>query len=118
MNLMITGQHVEITPALRAYVESKFTRIMRHFDHIIDAAVVLGVERPSDKERRQRAEVNLRIKGNVLHVDNYAEDMYAAIDGLVDKLDRQLLRHKDKVQSHQNDALKHVSSAITSGESV
>jgi putative sigma-54 modulation protein len=109
MNLMITGHHVDVTPAIRAYVETKFERIKRHFDHIIDAAVVLGVERPSDKEHRQRAEVNLRLKGNVLHVDNYAQDMYAAIDGLIDKLDRQLLKHKDKLQTHQHDALKHVS---------
>ena len=110
MNLMITGQHVDITPAIRTYVETKFERIMRHFDHIIDAAVVLGVERPSDKDRRQRAEVNLRLRGNVLHVDNYAQDMYAAIDGLVDKLDRQLLRHKDKLRDRPHEAIKHASS--------
>ncbi|HYD78721.1 MAG TPA: ribosome-associated translation inhibitor RaiA [Paucimonas sp.] len=112
MNLMITGHHVDVTPAIRAYVETKFERIMRHFDHIIDAAVVLGVERPSDKDRRHRAEVNLRLRGNVLHVEDRAQDMYAAIDGLVDKLDRQLLRHKDKLQSHQHDALKHATEGL------
>jgi putative sigma-54 modulation protein len=112
MNLLITGQHVDVSPALRQYVESKLDRVIRHFDQIIDIAVILGIEKPSDKERRQRAEVNLRVKGNVFHLDHYAEDLYAAIDGLVDKLDRQVLRYKEKIQSHQHAALKHVSSEI------
>lgn len=108
MNLMITGQHVEITPALRQYVETKMTRLSRHFDQIIDVAVVLGVEKPSEKEKRQRAEANLRIKGNVLHVDHFAEDLYAAIDGLADKLDRQVMKCKEKLQSHQHEGIKRV----------
>ncbi|HEX7646875.1 MAG TPA: ribosome-associated translation inhibitor RaiA [Noviherbaspirillum sp.] len=110
MNLLITGHHVDVSPALRAYVEEKLERITRHFDQIIDVAVVLGVEKPSEKEKRQRAEVNLRIKGNVLHSEDYAEDLYAAIDGMMDKLDRQVLKCKGKMQAHQNEALKHVSS--------
>jgi len=110
MNLMITGQHVEVTPALRQYVETKMARISRHFDQIIDVAVVLGVERPSEKEKRQRAEANLRIKGNVLHVDHFAEDLYAAIDGLADKLDRQVMKNKEKIQSHQHEGIKRISS--------
>ncbi len=106
MNLMITGQHVEVTPALRAYVEEKLARVSRHFDQIIDVAVVLGVEKPSEKDKRQRAEVNLRLKGNVIHLDHYADDRYAAIDGLADKLDRQVVKHKEKIQDHQHDAIK------------
>ncbi len=106
MNLMITGQHVEVTPALRAYVEEKLARVSRHFDQIIDVAVVLGVEKPSEKDKRQRAEVNLRLKGNVIHLDHYADDLYAAIDGLADKLDRQVVKHKEKIQDHQHDAIK------------
>lgn len=109
MNLLLTGQHVDVSPALREYVETKLERVIRHFDQIIDIAVVLGVEKPSEKDKRQRAEVNLRVKGNVIHLDHYAEDLYAAIDGLVDKLDRQVVRHKDKVQSHKNEALKNIS---------
>ncbi|WP_194720839.1 ribosome hibernation-promoting factor, HPF/YfiA family [Noviherbaspirillum malthae] len=109
MNLLLTGQHVDISPALREYVETKLERVIRHFDQIIDIAVVLGVEKPSEKDKRQRAEVNLRVKGNVIHLDHYAEDLYAAIDGLMDKLDRQVVRHKDKVQSHKNEALKNIS---------
>lgn len=110
MNLFITGQHVEISPALRSYVEDKLERVIRHFDQIVDIAVVLGVESPAEKDKRQRAEVNLRVKGNVIHLDHYAEDLYMAIDGLVDKLDRQIIKYKDKVQSHQNAPLKQVSS--------
>lgn len=109
MNLLITGQHVEITPPLRDYVEKKLDRVVRHFDQIIDIAVVLGIEKPSEKDKRQRAEVNLRVKGNVFHLDHYAEDLYAAIDFLVDKLDRQVLRYKEKIRSHQHEPLKHVS---------
>ncbi|HYD96267.1 MAG TPA: ribosome-associated translation inhibitor RaiA [Noviherbaspirillum sp.] len=109
MNLMITGHHVDVSPALREYVENKLERVVRHFDQIIDIAVILGVEKPSEKDKRQRAEVNVRLKGNVIHVEHFAEDLYAAIDGLVDKLDRQVLKHKSKVQDHQHEAIKHVS---------
>lgn len=108
MNLLITGLHVDISPAIREYVETKLDRIVRHFDQIIDIAVILGVEKLSDKEKRQRAEVNLRVKGNVFHVEHYAEDLYAAIDGLVDRLDRQVLKHKGKVQDHQHEPLKQI----------
>jgi putative sigma-54 modulation protein len=109
MNLMITGHHLEITPAIREHVESKLERVVRHFDQIIDIAVTLGVEKLSEKDKSQRAEVNLRLKGNVIHVDNVAEDLYAAIDGLVDKLDRQVLKHKAKIQEHQHEGIKHIS---------
>jgi putative sigma-54 modulation protein len=109
MNLLLTGQHVDISPALREYVETKLERVTRHFDQIIEIEVVLGVEKPSEKDKRQRAEVNLRVKGNVVHLDHYAEDLYAAIDGLMDKLDRQVIRHKDKIQSHQHESVKRAS---------
>jgi len=106
MNLLITGQHVDVSPALREYVQSKLERVIRHFDQIIDIAVILGVEKPAEKDKRQRAEVNLRVKGNVFHVDHYAEDLYAALDGMIDKLDRQVLKYKGKVQNHHHEALK------------
>lgn len=112
MNLTITGQHLEITPAIREYVESKLERVVRHFDQIIDIAVILGVEKLSEKSKSQRAEVNLRMKGNVIHVDNVADDLYAAIDGLVDKLDRQVLKHKEKIQEHQHEGIKRVSEGL------
>jgi putative sigma-54 modulation protein len=113
MNLMITGHHVDVSQALREYVENKLERVVRHFDQIIDIAVILGVEKPSEKDKRQRAEVNMRLKGNVIHVEHFAEDLYAAIDGVTDKLDRQVLKHKGKVQGHQNEALKHMSSDLS-----
>jgi putative sigma-54 modulation protein len=108
MNLTISGHHLDLTPAIRDYVESKLERIMRHFDHVIDIAVILGVEKPSEKERRQRAEVNLRLRGNTIHVESFAEDLYAAIDTLIDKLDRQVLKYKAKIQDHQHAAIKHM----------
>jgi putative sigma-54 modulation protein len=103
MNLLIHGHHVEVTPALRSYVEGKLQRVKRHFDHLIEADVVLSVE---DK-LRQRAEITLRVSGNALHAESLMEDMYAAIDNLMDKLDRQVLRHKDRIQGHARDPIKH-----------
>jgi putative sigma-54 modulation protein len=103
---MISGQHLDLTPAIRQYVESKLERVLRHFDHVIDVAVILGVEKPSEKDKRQRAEVNLRVRGNVIHVESFAEDLYAAIDSLIDKLDRQVLKYKGKTQDHQHEAIK------------
>jgi putative sigma-54 modulation protein len=113
MNLLLTGQHLEISPAIRSHVENKLQRVIHHFDRIIDIAVILGVEAPSEKDKRQRAEVNLRVKGKIFHLDHYAEDVYAAIDGLVDRLDRQVLKHKEKLQGHQQEALKHISDIDT-----
>lgn len=112
MNLLLTGHHVDVSPALRDYVEKKLERIVRHFDQIIDVAVILGVEQPADKDKRQRAEVNLRVKGQVFHFDQYAEDLYAAIDLLFDKLDRQVIKHKGKLKDHRNEPVKQLSSGL------
>jgi putative sigma-54 modulation protein len=101
MNLLIHGNHIEVTPALREYVSGKLERIERHFDQVIDATVQLTVEKV-----RQRAEITLRLRGNNIHVQSVEADMYAAIDTLVDKLDRQVLRHKDRVKGHQSETLK------------
>jgi len=103
MNLIIHGHHVEVTPALRSYVEEKLGRIRRHFDSVIDADVVLSIE---DK-LRQKAEITVRVRGSSLHAEHTNGDMYAAIDALMDKLDRQVLRHKDRVRSHDHEPLKH-----------
>ena len=102
MNLIIHGHHVEVTPALRGYVEGKIERIKRHFDHVIDADVLLSVE---DK-LRQKAEITLRVRGNSMHAECIDGDMYAAIDSLMDKLDRQVLKHKDRVREHAHAPLK------------
>ncbi|WP_019139674.1 ribosome hibernation-promoting factor, HPF/YfiA family [Noviherbaspirillum massiliense] len=111
MNILISGQHLELTPAIRDYVTSKVERVVRHFDDVIDVAVILGVEKPAQKDKRQRAEVNMRLKGNVIHVESFAEDVYAAIDSMIDKLDRQVLRYKGKVQDHQHEAIKRMPEA-------
>ena len=91
MNLHLTGHHVDITPAIRDYVVGKLERINRHFDHVIDAHVILTVDKI-----RQKAECTLHVRGKDLHCESEEDDLYAAIDLLADKLDRQVLRYKDK----------------------
>ena len=112
MNLTISGHHLEVTPALREYVLTKIDRVTRHFDQVVDINVLLSVEKLADKERRQRAEVTLHVKGKDLHAEQTSEDLYAAIDQLVDKLDRQVCRHKDRVQDHQHQPAKRIDAAI------
>jgi putative sigma-54 modulation protein len=91
MNLSVSGHHLEVTPALRSYVRSKLGRVTRHFDHVIDAHVILTANKT-----RQKAEVTLHVRGKDLHCESEQESLYAAIDLLADKLDRQVLRYKDK----------------------
>jgi putative sigma-54 modulation protein len=92
MNLNVSGHHLEVTPAIRTYVTSKLERVKRHFDHVIDAHVILTVDK-----LRQKAEVTLHVRGKDLHCESEEGDLYAAIDLLADKLDRQVLRYKDKL---------------------
>ena len=106
MNLTISGHHVEVTPALREYVLTKLDRVTRHFDQVVDVNVLLTVEKLKEEERRQKAEVTLHTKGKDIFVEHANEDMYAAIDQLMDKLDRQVVRHKDKLQSHHHESGK------------
>ena len=106
MNLTISGHHLEITPALNNYVKTKLDRITRHFDQVVDIKVLLTVEKQKEKDRRQRAECNIHVKGNDLFAESAHEDLYAAVDDLVDKLDRQVVRHKDRLQNHHHDAAK------------
>ncbi len=102
MNLTVSGHHVDLTPAIRSYVQSKIERVARHFDHVIDVNVILSVQK-----LRQKAEVTVRVRGKDIYVESDDEDLYAAIDLLVDKLDRQIIKYKDRVQAHPHDALKH-----------
>ncbi len=108
MNLTISGHHLEVTPALRSYVTSKLDRITRHFDQVVDVKVLLTLENQKEKDKRQRAECNIRVKGNDLFAESSHEDLYAAVDDLMDKLDRQVVRHKTKLQSHDHAAAKHL----------
>ncbi len=106
MNLTISGHHLDVSPALREYVMNKLERVTRHFDQVVDVNVLLSVENLKEKERRQCAEVTLRVKGRDIFVETSHEDLYAAIDELMDKLDRQVCRHKDKLQNHHHVAAK------------
>jgi putative sigma-54 modulation protein len=92
MNLNVSGHHLEVTPALRSYLQSKLGRISRHFDQVLDAHVILTVNK-----MRQKAEVTLHVRGKELHCESEEDDLYAAIDLLADKLDRQVLRYKDRL---------------------
>lgn len=102
MNLSISGHHLEVTPALREYVLTKMERVTRHFDQVVDVSVLLTVENKKEKDHRQKAEVTLHVKGRDIFVEQSHEDLYAAIDQLMDKLDRQVVRHKDRVQDHHH----------------
>ena len=96
MNLHLSGHHVDVTPAMRDYVTSKLTRITRHFDHVIDVNVILSVEK-----LKHKIEASVHLSGKDIHVESYDADMYAAIDILVDKLDRQIIKHKEKSFEHR-----------------
>ena len=112
MNLTISGHHMDVTPALREYVFNKIERVFRHFDQVVDVNVLLSVENMREKELRQKAEVTLRVKGRDIFLEQSHEDLYAAIDQLMDKLDRQVVRYKDKVQNHHHSAIKRSQSAL------
>ena len=108
MNLTISGHHLEVTPAIREYVQNKLERVKRHFDQVIDIAVILTVDNLTEKEKRQKAEINLRLPGKTINVASLSHDLYAAIDTLVDKLDRQVMKHKSQLQEHNHEAIKHL----------
>lgn len=93
MNLQLSGHHVDITPSIREYVVSKLERINRHFEQVIDVNVILSVQKLD-----QMIEATVHVSGRDIHVACHDADMYAAIDGLVDKLDRQIIKHKEKFQ--------------------
>ncbi|MFA5684419.1 MAG: ribosome-associated translation inhibitor RaiA [Lysobacteraceae bacterium] len=96
MRIDITGHQIDVTPALREYVNSKLERLTRHFDHVLDAHVILSVDK-----LEQKAEATVNLSGRSLHANSTAQDMYAAIDLLADKLDRQVLKVKEKLTNHQ-----------------
>ena len=108
MNLTISGHHLDVTPAHRNSVTSKLDRITRHFDQVMDIRVLLTVEKQKEKERRQRAECKIHVKGNDMFDESSHEDLYAALDELVDKLDRQVGKHKTRLQDHHHPAAKRV----------
>ncbi|MBC8519143.1 MAG: ribosome hibernation promoting factor [Gammaproteobacteria bacterium] len=96
MQLNITGHHVEVTPSMNEYVTGKMDKLERHFDNVTNVHVVLSVEK-----LRQKAEATLHVSGAEIFADCVDGDMYAAVDGLIDKLDRQVIKHKEKLGSHR-----------------
>ncbi len=101
MNLTVTGHHLAITAAIRSYVEAKLDRVMRHCDHVTAVNVILSVQK-----LRQRAEINVHVRGQDIFIEHEEVDLYAAIDALADKLDRRLIKYKDRTYAHPHDALK------------
>jgi putative sigma-54 modulation protein len=105
MQLNLSGQHIEITDSLRDHVKKKFEKLTRHFDHMTNVHVVLSVEK-----LRQKAEATVHVSGADLFASDEHENMYSAIENLVSKLDRQIIKHKDKLTDHHQAAgseLKH-----------
>jgi putative sigma-54 modulation protein len=95
MQLNVSGHHVEVTESLREYVETKIEKIERHFDIVSDVHCILTVEKLQHK-----AEATVNVSGGTIYADAIEEDMYAAIDGLMDKLDRRVRKHKEKLVDH------------------
>ncbi len=96
MQVSITGRHLDVTDSLKTHVEEKIAKLKRHFDHVTDVHVILAVEKMN-----QKAEATVQISGATLFAEDQQEDMYAAIDNMVDKLDRQIIKHKEKISSHR-----------------
>jgi putative sigma-54 modulation protein len=98
MNLNLSGHHLEITPAIREHVLSKIEKIKRHFDNVIDVNVILSVEK-----LKQKAEANVHLSGKTIFVECDDANLYVAIDDLIEKLDRQILKHKEKNSARRHD---------------
>lgn len=98
MNINLTGRHLEITPAIREHVTAKLGKIKRHFDHVIDINVILSVDK-----LKQKAEATVHLSGKTVFAETDDNNLYVSIDNLVDALDRQILKHKDKNSSRRHD---------------
>jgi len=101
MNIEVTGRNIEITAALRGYIDDKCERLERHFGHLISAHFVLGLDK---QVHAVEATIGVGGRTNPIVAEAEAADMYAAIDELIDKLDRQVRRHKGKVTNHHRSA--------------
>jgi len=99
MQISLTGHHIDITESLKSYVDNKLERLERHFDNVINVHVILSVEK-----LRQKAEATIHVNGAKVFADSVHEDMYAAIDTLLDKLDRQVIKHKEKMSNRRPSA--------------
>lgn len=109
MNITISGHHIEVTSAIREYIENKLERVIRHFDQVIGVTVTIAVDKLTEKEKRHQVDIDVHVPGKDIHVKGSAQGLYAAIDLLIDKLDRQVIKHKDKIQDHKHTSPKHMS---------
>jgi putative sigma-54 modulation protein len=107
MNLSISGRHLEVTPAIREYVLNKLSRISRHFDSVIDTQVMLSIER-----LKPTADITMRLRGKDIHCTASDENLYAAIDLLADKIDRQVIKYKTKAQTYAHEPPKRQEAAV------
>jgi len=95
MQLNLTGHHIEITDSLREHVTHKIEKLKRHFDHMTNVHVVLSVEKD-----RKKAEATVHVSGADLFASDENDNMYTAIEHVVNKLDRQIIKHKEKMKNH------------------
>ncbi|MBU0654956.1 MAG: ribosome-associated translation inhibitor RaiA [Gammaproteobacteria bacterium] len=108
MQLEITGHHLEVTDSMSTYIREKSDRLRRHFDQVMNIHFILEVEK-----QRHKAEATLHVSGNHIFADAHSDDMYAAIDSLTDKLDRQIVKHKEKLKSHHRQEAVQVAAAVS-----
>lgn len=95
MQINITGHHIDVSDNLKTFVNDKMAKLRRHFDHVTNVHVILTVDK-----KEQKAEATVHVSGGDLFAQHTSEDMYASVDGLIDKLDRQIIKHKEKISSH------------------
>jgi putative sigma-54 modulation protein len=107
MNVSICSRNHEVTPAVREYVMNKLSRVLRHFDNVIDTQVILSKE-----PLLHKAEITMRLSGKGIHCESLDENLYAAIDALADKIDRQVIKYKDKVKNHVAEPVKRQAAAL------
>jgi len=98
MNLNLTGRHLEITPAIRQHVTDKIAKIKGHFEGVMDVTIILSVEK-----LRQKAEGSVHLSGKDVFVESDDENLYVAIDAMIEKLDRQIIKHKEKYAARRHD---------------
>lgn len=101
MQITIKGHQIDVTPALRKHAEAKLERLTRHFDHLHELSIVLGIEKLLHK-----AEATILVSGKAMHADAVAPDMYSAIDALADKLTAQVRKHKEKLTNHHPEEVR------------
>ena len=104
MNLRINSHHVEVTPGMKTHLEDKVGKIKRHFEQALNISAMLIIDNAKEKNLRQTAELTLHIKGKDLYAEAHHEDLYHAIDAAVDKLDKQVLKHKEQIKAHHHEA--------------